>query len=183
MRRLTSLQRASGFTMIEILVTLVITAVGMLGLAGFVVRATTLSTDSIQRARAAVLVNDMAARISNSKAIAGTFVGANGSNLQLRGANVVDCAAFAGAALQLCQWNNLLAGANDGGSGAAFLGYRGCVTQPNPADPLFVVTVAWGSMTPGAPPADQCGVGVFGAEAQGLRRVLRLQVRVATLAA
>lgn len=183
MRRLTSLQRASGFTMIEILVTLVITAVGMLGLAGFVVRATTLSTDSIQRARAAVLVNDMAARISNGKAIAGTFVAADGTNLQLRGAGVVSCAGLANGPLQLCQWNNLLAGANDGGSGAAFLGYRGCVTQPNAADPLFVVTIAWGSMTPGAPPADQCGADVFGDEARGLRRVLRLQVRVATLAA
>ena len=183
MRRLTSLQRASGFTMIEILVTLVITAVGMLGLAGFVVRATTLSTDSIQRARAAVLVNDMAARISNGKAIAATFVAADGTNLQLRGAGVVSCAGLANGPLQLCQWNNLLAGANDGGSGAAFLGYRGCVTQPNAADPLFVVTIAWGSMTPGAPPADQCGAGVFGDEARGLRRVLRLQVRVATLAA
>ncbi len=64
-----------GFTMIEILVTLVVTAVGMLGLAGFVVRATTLSTDSIQRARAAVLVNDMAARISNGKAIAANLRG------------------------------------------------------------------------------------------------------------
>ncbi len=52
MRRLTSLRRARGFTLIEILVTLVITAVGMLGLAGFVVRATTLGADSIQRARA-----------------------------------------------------------------------------------------------------------------------------------
>lgn len=183
MRRLTSLRRANGFTMIEILVTLVITAVGMLGLAGFVVRATTLSADSIQRARAAVLVNDMAARISNGKAIAATFVAADGTNLQLRGESVVSCAGLANGPLQLCQWNNLLAGANDGGSGARALGYRGCVTQPNPADPLFAVTVTWGSMTPGAPPADQCGAGEFGAEAQGLRRVLRLQVRVATLAA
>jgi type IV pilus assembly protein PilV len=181
MHHLTSPRRARGFTMIEILVTLVVTAIGMLGLAGFVVRATTLSTDSIQRGRAAMLVNDMAARISDSKAIAPSFVKVVGNAPQLFGASVASCAGLAGADLQLCQWNNLLAGANDGGSGARFLGYRGCVTQPNPADPLYVVTVTWGSLTPGAPPADQCGAGVFGDESQ--RRVLRLQVRVANLIA
>ena len=178
MQRLRSPRRAAGFTMIEILVTLVVTAVGMLGLAGFVVRATTLSADSIQRARAAVLLNDMVARLSDNKAIAANFVDANGMNLQLRGANVISCAGLAGADLQLCQWNNLLAGANDGGSGAAFLGYRGCVTR-NGADPLYTVTVAWGSLTAGPPPADLCGQNEFGNDAQ--RRVLRLQVRVANL--
>jgi type IV pilus assembly protein PilV len=182
MIRLNSRRRATGFTMIEVLVTLVITAFGLLGLAGFVVRASTLSTDTIQRARAAVLVNDMASRISNSKSIAADFVAAP----ELLGGSVRnDCDGLppAGAARQLCEWNNLLAGSNDGGSGAAFLGYRGCVTRPNAADPLFVVTVTWGSLTPGVPPTDLCGAGVFGDEAQGLRRVLRLPVRVATLAA
>ena len=180
MKPQTSLRRDRGFTMIEILVTLVVTAVGMLGLAGFVVRATTLSTDSIQRGRAAMLVNDMAARISDHKAIAANFVNADDTNIQLRGAAVVSCAGLAGAPLQLCQWNNLLAGANDGGSGAAFLGYRGCVTRLA-GEPVYIVTVTWGSLTPGAPPVDQCGANEFGNESQ--RRVLRLQVRVANLTA
>ena len=182
MHRQTSLRRAGGFTLIEILVTLVVTAVGMLGLAGFVVRATTLSTDSIQRARAAVLVNDMAARISDSKAIATNFVRLDGGTPQLFGANVASCVGLADADLQLCQWNNLLAGANDGGSGARALGYRGCVTRDPALNPnLYTITVTWGSLTPGAPPADACGAGVFGDDSQ--RRVLRLQVRVATLTA
>ena len=175
MRRLAPVRRALGFTMIEILVTLFVTAFGLLGLAGFVVRASTLSTDAVQRARAAILVNDMATRLSNSKAVAGDFVTA-----QLQGESVQACGALAGAARQLCEWNNLLAGANDGG-GAQFLGFRGCVTRPNPVDPLFIVTVTWGSITAGPPPADQCGAGVFGDDSQ--RRVLRLPVRVAALTA
>jgi type IV pilus assembly protein PilV len=174
--------------MIEVLVTLVVTAVGMLGLAGFVVRATTLSADSVQRARAAALVSDMATRISDHKAIAADFVNADDTNIQLRGAAPVDCAPFTvpptGAPLQLCQWNNLLAGANDGSTEAAgrarFLGYRGCVTRLA-GEPVYIVTVTWGSLTPGAPPADQCGANEFGDESQ--RRVLRLQVRVANLTA
>lgn len=176
MQRSTSLRRAAGFTMIEILVTLFVTAFGLLGLAGFVVRASTLSTDAVQRARAAILVNDMATRLSNSKAVAGNFVTA-----QLHGAAVRDCSAEVEAGRQLCEWNNLLAGANDGGGGAQFLGFRGCVTRPNAGDPLFIVTVTWGSITAGPPPADQCGAGVFGNDSQ--RRVLRLPVRVAALTA
>ena len=42
------------------------------------------------------------------------------------------------------------------------------------------MTVAWGSLTPGAKPFDACGKDVFGEEQ---RRVLRLQVRVANLTA
>ena len=176
MRRRAPLNRVLGFTMIEILVTLFVTAFGLLGLAGFVVRASTLSTDAVQRARAAILVNDMATRLGNSKTIAGDF-----ATVQLHGASVQACGALAGAERQLCEWNNLLAGANDGGSGARALGFRGCVTRPNPVDPLFIVTVAWGSISAGPPPADQCGANVFGPESQ--RRVLRLPVRVAALTA
>jgi type IV pilus assembly protein PilV len=174
-----SSRQVRGFTLIEILVTLVVTAVGLLGLAGFVVRASTLGSDTVQRARAVILLNDMASRIGNDKAAAaaGNFVKA-----QVYGASVQACGALNGADRQLCEWNNLLAGANDGGSGAAFLGYRGCVTRHENGDPLlFVVTVTWGSLSRGTPPADQCGTGVFGDES--LRRVLRTQVRVATLKA
>lgn len=171
-----------GFTMIEILVTLVITAVGMLGLAGFVVRATTLSADSVQRGKAAVLVNDMAGRLNNSKAIAADFVAANGATLRLYGAAPEDCTGQTDANLQLCEWNNLLFGTNVvGGSGSALLGYRGCITRPNALDPLYIITVTWGSMSQGTPPTDQCGKDVFGPEADGRRRALRLQVRVANL--
>ena len=62
---------------------------------------------------------------------------------------------------------------------AAFMGYRGCVTQPNALDPVFVITVAWGSLSPGIPPADACAAGAFGDDS--LRRIIRSQVRVATL--
>jgi hypothetical protein len=46
---------------------------------------------------------------------------------------------------------------------------------------MFVVTVTWGSLTPGTPPADLCGAGVFGDDSQ--RRVLQQRVFVANLTA
>ncbi len=171
--------RQHGFTLTEILVTLLITAFGLLGLAGFVIKATALSVDATQRVRAAALLNDMAGRIANNKTNAAAYVSA-----AAHGAAMENCGALAaGAPRDLCEWNNLLAGSNDAqaGGNAAFLGFRGCISQPNPLDPAFVVTVAFGSIAQATPPADLCGAGVFGDDAQ--RRVIRTQVRVANLLA
>jgi type IV pilus assembly protein PilV len=166
-----------GFSLIEILISLVITAFGLLGLAAFASRATAMGVEATQRARAAALLGDMAGRLANRKLDAAAFV--TGA---VQGAAIQDCTGLAaGPALDLCEWNNLLAGANDAhaGGNAAGLGFRGCVTQPVALDPVFVVTVAWGSLDPGIPPADGCAANAFGDES--LRRVLRAQVRVATL--
>jgi type IV pilus assembly protein PilV len=166
-----------GFSMIEILIALVITAFGLLGLAAFASKSTAMGVDAVQRARAAALLGDMANRVSNNKANAAAY--ASGA---VYGAAVQNCAlAAAGPARELCEWGNLLAGANDAhaGGNAAAMGYRGCVTQPNALDPMFVVTVAWGSLSPGIAPADPCAANAFGDES--LRRILRTQVRVATL--
>lgn len=166
-----------GFTLIEILITLVITAFGLLALAGFVIKATTLTADAAQRARAGILLNDMASRIANHKVIAATFV--TGA---AQGSAAIDCTGKTDATLDLCEWNNLLTGANDaGGTSAAILGYRGCITAGGSGD--YIVTVAWGSLTPGVPPPAgvDCGKDQFGDESQ--RRIIRTVVRVATLSA
>jgi type IV pilus assembly protein PilV len=166
-----------GFSMIEILITLLITAFGLLGLAGFATKATALSVDATQRARASALLSDMTSRINNNKNNAAAYVTG-----VVQGGAVQNCGlAAAGAARDLCEWGNLLAGANDAqaGGNSAFLGYRGCVTRPIPLNPVFVVTVAWGSLTPGVPSADLCAQNVFGDDS--LRRTIRSHVRIATL--
>jgi len=171
-----------GFSMIEILMSLVITAFGLLGLAAFATKSTAMGVEATQRARASALLNDMASRVANNKANAALYASA-----AVQGAAVQACVGGATAAQvvarDLCEWGNLLAGANDAGTAAnaAFMGYRGCVTQPNALDPVFVITVAWGSLSPGIPPADACAAGSFGDDS--LRRVIRSQVRVATLTA
>ena len=67
-------RRQRGFSMIEILISLVITAFGLLGLAGFASKATALSLDATQRARAAAFLADMSARIANDKTNAADYV-------------------------------------------------------------------------------------------------------------
>jgi type IV pilus assembly protein PilV len=169
----------AGSTLIEILITMVIMAFGLLGLAGFVTKSTAVTADTAQRARASALLSDMAGRLANNKTNAATYIVAPADPF---GTEVQDCAALSGAALDLCEWNNLLAGSNDAqpGGNASALGYRGCITQPVALDENYVITVAWGAITEGVPPADLCAQGIFGA-GDTYRRVLRAQVRVPTL--
>jgi type IV pilus assembly protein PilV len=174
-------RRQRGLSMIEVLITMVIVAFGLLGLAGFITRATALSVEATQRARASALLSDMSNRLAGNRTKAADYVTGAVQGEAIEN----DCAGQATPALRdLCEWNNLLAGANDqlaAGATAQALTFRGCVTQPNPADPVFVVTIAWGATLPGTPPADACAAGTFGEDV--FRRTLRSQVRVATLTA
>jgi type IV pilus assembly protein PilV len=175
-RQPTAARRQRGFSMMEVLVTLLVTAFGLLGLAGFVTRSTAVAVDADQRARAVSLLADMGSRLQNNKTNAAAYV-----SDATYGGEVQTCPTAMGAQRDLCEWNNLLAGANDTTGGAQALSYRGCITQPTPGAPLYVVTVAWGSALPGVPPADLCAKDVFGDDS--LRRVIRTQVRVTNLSA
>ncbi len=175
-----SVRGQNGFSMIEVLVTLVIVAFALLGLAGFITRANAMGLESNQRARALALMEDMAERIRSNKAQAANYV----SDTIVRGGAVVDCTGLAGVDRDLCEWNNVLYGTNDALTANPTnqtLRFRGCVTRPYVGQPVYVVTVAWGSLMAGTPPADGCATGNFGGDAY--RRVVRTQVRVPTLAA
>lgn len=170
----------SGVTMIEVLVTLLVTAFGLLALAGFIGRASAMGVESNQRARAAAILTDMTDRMRNNKGQAATYVSATA-----HGAAVINCAGkAAGFALDLCEWNNLLIGTNDALSNgnAQALSFRGCINRPDVLLPVYVVTVAWGSSVTGVAPVDACGANLFGAD-DSFRRVIRSQVRIASLAA
>jgi len=164
-----------GTSMIEVLVTLVVVAFGLLGLANFVMRANASGVESNQRARALALVTDMSERIKNNRTAAAAYAGNT-----VHGAEQRDCnGTAAGPARDLCEWNNLLAGSNDAIQGQTdqALGFRGCVVQQFATPPLYIVTVAWGSITPGPAPSDPCASGSFGDDSY--RRVVRSNVRIA----
>src|SRR5688572_24195679 len=60
----TTLLRHAGFTMLEVLVSLLIAVVGLLGLLGLQTQAQVSEFESYQRAQALVLANDMVDRIA-----------------------------------------------------------------------------------------------------------------------
>ena len=182
--------RQSGTTMLEILVTLVILAFGLLGLAGLNAKIQTLDMEAYQRAQAILLLQDITARIkaNNGNASlyvpgsAGTTYGAAGD---MYGTGYDDTAACAGTTQvdrDICDISNSLKGAAESSSGTklgAMIGARACVEQlvaPDPSTGVcapgsYRVTVAWQGMGATAAPALTCGTGQYGAN-EAYRRAI-----------
>jgi len=172
-----------GFSLIEVLVTILILMIGLLGLAGLQVRALTSQMESYQRSQALVLLKDMADRIEDNRINATSYVTATPL-----GTDFGTCAASGvGSAGDLCEWHNALLGAaevdSSGNKVGAMIGARGCVYQIAAAASgvpgEFLVAVAWQGLNNTAAPAVDCGINEYGNEA--LRRVVTLPVSIANL--
>jgi len=173
-------KRQGGFSLIEVLVTIAILMIGLLGLAALQTNATVAEIEAYQRSQALVLVQDLADRIAANKTNADSYkrtdigITFDATNCQTGYAAVAD--------QDVCEWGNKLNGAAEvtggGNKVGAMIGARGCVTEPTPN--YYMVTVAWqgmtkaGTTTPGA----ACGTGSYGA---GLRRTVSVVVRVGLL--
>jgi type IV pilus assembly protein PilV len=186
----------AGFSLLEILVTLLVVAMGLLGLAGLKARLQVSQFESYQRAQAIVLLNDIVDRINANRNSAGcyafTVAGTGAPYIGVPGgANHLgpsDCAAgFLNAGTKaiadqdIDQWSDLLAGAAEALAGAGtMVGARGCL-EFDAADNSYIVTVAWQGMTETfAPPAAiTCAQNLYGPETR--RRVVWTRVRIASL--
>lgn len=149
--------------MLEVLVTIVISAFGLLGIAGLQARMHLGEMESYQRAQATILLRYITDRISANHKSAMSYVTANplGTDQGFQ-----DCSNLAGASLDLCEWGNLLAGAGESSGGArrgAMIGARGCVLNTEPAMPRkFTVAVVWQGLTPTvAPGSTACAAGAY----------------------
>lgn len=177
-------KRQSGFSMIEVLITIAILLIGLMGLAGLQAQISIAEFEAFQRAQALVIVQEMVDRMAANKAelranpnsYVANDIGASGT--------VDDCSSYAGSAFKtdLCEFNNVLVGAAErdlsaGTNVGAMLGARGCIT--NPAPDVWVVTVAWQGMAPTVAPEEACGAGQYGNDK--LRRTVSLIVRRAIL--
>jgi type IV pilus assembly protein PilV len=181
----------AGFSMIEVLVTIVILVFGLLGLAGLQTRAQVAETESYQRTQALVLVRDMADRIYANKANAASYLVATSAPLGKD--STKDCSGPPAAGTpdwDLCEWDAALKGAAESAGGAcdtstgancigAMIGARGCITSI--ATDTYLIEVVWqGLAKTGAPPASVgCGSGSYGDDTQ--RRAVTTVVRIATL--
>jgi len=189
----------SGFTMIEVLVSIVIIAVGLLGLAGIQARAQQAELESYQRAQALILLQDMVDRINANRKTAGCYAFTplpdNGSAFAGTGAAAPTCAGAFGttqtraqADADLLAWHNLLVGAAESlgaNQVGAMIGARGCVSLDTTVNPnIYRVSVAWQGMTPTVNPTSvdpnlSCATGQFGSDLQ--RRVISVSFPLACL--
>src|SRR4051794_5784807 len=120
-----------GVTLIEVLVTIVILAFGLMGLAGLQSKLDLGMIESYQRAQAIVLLTNLAERVTANRANAAAYVLTD--TLGTGDSQPEDCSTVAaGAARDLCEWSNALKGSFEVKSSAnvgAMTDARGCVTE------------------------------------------------------
>ncbi len=182
-----------GTTMLEVLVTIVILAFGMLGLAGLQGKIFTTEMESYQRGQAVVLLNSMVERITANRTVAASYVLPTGTTLGTDGNPLATCPSSAATPTALvakdqCEWSNALKGAAEtqGTTKAgAMIGALGCVTQIQAENPalgvctpgVYLVAVAWQGLNATSIPSASCGQNAFGSDDR-FRRVLSTRVSV-----
>jgi type IV pilus assembly protein PilV len=190
-------RQTAGFTMLEILISLFLIAIGLLGILGLQAQATVAEFESYQRGQALILVQDMVDRINTNRGAGLCYVittdAANGSPQLGAGTAAPNCASATGtpttramADKDLLDWDAVLKGAAETKGGAnvgGILSARGCVTR-DPVSGNYRVAVAWQGMSatiaPTAVDANAtCGLNQYGNDA--MRREVSITFRMANL--
>ena len=186
--KLSAPQSQQGTSLLEVLVTMVILAIGLLALAGLQARLHVLQIESYQRAQALILLQDMTSRVVNNRYAAAGYVTA--APLGPTGADCPTTTATRQEA-DATEWCNEIVGASEtdtgGGAVGAMVGGRGCVEALGGDE--YLLTVAWQGLAPiSAPPASvTCGEGDYdgGVGSQCVndlcRRVVTTVIRIPTL--
>lgn len=190
--RVTKRHKNTGFSLIEVLITIVILMIGLLGLAGLQGRALTSQLESYQRSQALILLKDMESRINANRKNAADYVTEPETALGVG----AECPAVASsvASVDKNEWCNALVGAAEVQSGVSaagtMIGARGCIYQiASPASGVatpYLAVVAWQGLNNTKAPdittatsAGKCGEGQYGNES--LHRVVTLPISIADL--
>jgi type IV pilus assembly protein PilV len=179
-KRAMALYGQRGTTMIEVLVTLVIIALGLLGLAGLQVRLQSSEMESYQRTQALLLLADLKGRVEANRLEYAKYPDLSPPDAPV-GAGMV-CPAIDGTSSRadkdVSEWCAALQGAGEAAGGAkvgAMVGGRGCVEDLTVAaaaamggasavvgEKVIRVSVAWQGLTPIAAPAETtCGAALY----------------------
>lgn len=184
-----------GVSLIEVLIAMVILAIGLLGLIGLQGRLHVTQVESYQRAQALILLQDMANRIALNRNQAAAYVtdvepigtGMAGGACPIENTTRVE--------RDVREWCQFLVGASETLGGEAvggMIGGRGCIDEIDTDE--YLVTVAWQGMAPStAPPVpvdadiEPCGEGEYDGEGDSpcvndlCRRIVTTVVRISDL--
>lgn len=181
----------AGFAMVEAMVTIVVVAFGLLGVAGLVSRSFVAEVEGTQRTQAVLVLQDMMTRIEANRTNAAAYVTGNAGVTGFSAPNtLVVCDPAAPLAQRdLCEWGRLIAGSNeqvDTRNAGVLVGAIGCIYEIDAFNRIYAVAIAWQGMSAGpAPivdvnfPPNGCGQNQFGDETQ--RRVITMPLRLAIL--
>jgi type IV pilus assembly protein PilV len=126
---------SGGFTIVEVLVALVVVAVGMLGIAGLYITTLRSGGGAIYRMQAVNLASDMADRIRANRTAGLAYANAAANN-GCAGAGAVDCTPAQMAGNDLDIWTTQLAATLPSGTGAVAVNN---VTTPF----TYTITINW----------------------------------------
>ena len=127
---------ASGFSLVEVLVALVVLAVGMLGVASLFATSMHAGSGAIARMEAVSLAGDIADRIRANRRAGAAYTGA-GANNNCVGAGSVSCTQDQMAANDIYVWQRQLAQAFQGGTAT------GAVTFAAGTPATYTIKVNW----------------------------------------
>jgi type IV pilus assembly protein PilV len=180
---------ASGLSLVEVLVAMVILSFGLLGLAALQSKTQLSELESYQRAQAVVLRDNMVKRISARYTVAAAYVTGTGNPLGTGDSQPTTCNGITNLTTRdQCIWSNQLKGASEKQSSSnvgAMVGARGCVEQLVAEDPtpgicrpgVYRVSIAWQGLYPTVVPGIACGKNAYGTD-DSIRRLISAEVQV-----
>jgi type IV pilus assembly protein PilV len=177
--------------MMEVLVSVFVLSIGVLGVGGLQVTAKRSNFEATQRATAAALAQDIIERMRSNPDELGVYTDA-GVGREIDGTTMTavdcsaDCAPTTLAQYDLYELEQAAIGVAEQASGNNVGGLTlptACISGPDGGAGVYSVAIAWRGMTKlSDPTSDACGSGtgkydaVGGAEADVYRRVLVMQV-------
>lgn len=184
-------RRCRGTTMMEVLVSVFVLSIGVVGVAGLQVTAKRSNFEATQRVTAVALAQDIIERMRSNLEELGTYTDAGvGRTIDGTSMPAVDCSTDCGpVTLALYDLYELEQAANGVAEQAAGNNVGGltlpttCITGPDGGPGIYSVAIAWRGMTKlSNPGTDACGSGsgkydtVGGTEADVYRRILVMPV-------
>lgn len=176
--------RQRGFGMLEVLIALVVIAVGLLGLAGAQLQAQKAELEAYQRTQALLLLEDIASRMRANPETArcyetNDYVGNGSDPADCSGWGTIDTRKLADRDMN--DWDALLEGQaemlGDDAVGA-MTGARGCIDY-DPDKDEYTVTVVWQGEVVTEEPASACAADAYGED--GLRRAVSTHLTIPKL--
>ncbi len=191
-RRLPRKAAQRGTSLIEILISVVILLLALLGAAGMMARSNQSEMESYQRVQALTMLQDMAARLNAYRqvatcyAVAGATTTAGTGGISAPTCSTGTAAQQATVTADLAAWNTALLGnAETTASGTvalgAMIGARGCIEAVDTVNQIYRVTVAWQGLVQTVPSSLPCGSGSGNYGNDAYRRAISTQVRIGAL--
>jgi len=161
--------RAAGFTLIEVLVTIFVTAVGLLTIAGLQAASKKVNYEASQRTTATVLAQDMVERMRANAQAKDSYLSSDATSA-VAGSNCAAadaaCSSTAMAAYDVYQWGQKLLGAQEtdanGRATGGLVQPTGCIKH-DAVNGIYRVIIAWrgiGAISAADGTRDSCGKGL-----------------------